>query len=159
MQFLIGGARANVGLKGGRYMYEVKVLEVLNPDEGKYKQHSRTPQPKQLIRVGFSTAVSPLLIGEEEGSVAFDADGTFLADGMKTMRPLSKFGRDQVIGVLLNLDPKSPNANTVSLFRDGERISQPQPIPECMRGKALFPHVNFKNVTLQVNFGLTPMTS
>jgi len=31
MQYLIAGARANIGIKAGRYMYEVKIIEALNP--------------------------------------------------------------------------------------------------------------------------------
>lgn len=61
--------------------------------------------------------------------------------------------KDQVIAVLLNLDPSSPNKNTVSLFREGARIAQPQALPECLIGKALYPHLCFKNITVQVNFG------
>jgi len=56
----------------------------------------------------------------------------------------------------LNLDEKSPNASTISLFRDGERIADPQPLPESLKGKTLYPTVTFKNVTLHVNFGVAP---
>merc|ERR1712032_948120 len=52
----------------------------------------------------------------------------------------------------------SPNANTVSLFRDGVRVSKPQPLPEHLKGKVLFPHVCFRNVSLQANFG-TPLAN
>jgi len=159
MQFLVGGARASVGLKGGRYMYEVKVVEVLSPDEGKGggRKGGGGPQPKQMIRVGFSTAGSSLLLGEGTSGVAFDADGVFSADGKKTVKPLGKFGPQQVIGVLLNLDSASPNANTVSLFRNGVRASEPMPLPETLKGEPLFPHVSFRNMSVQVNMGPTPM--
>jgi len=53
----------------------------------------------------------------------------------------------------LNLDPASPNAYTVSLFRDGARASSPQPLPEHLRGCTLFPHVSFRSITLQVHIG------
>mmetsp|Transcript_80420 Transcript_80420/g.209785 ORF Transcript_80420/g.209785 Transcript_80420/m.209785 type:complete len:545 (+) Transcript_80420:90-1724(+) len=157
MQYLVGGARANVGLKAGRYMFEVKVFELLSPDEGKSKH--RTQQPKQFLRVGFSTADSPLLLGDADGCVAFDADGTFWAGTTKTTKPLGKFGRDMVVAVLINLDPKSPNANTVSLFRSGVRVSEPMPLPDDLKGKALFPHISFRNVSVQVNFGKAPMAA
>merc|ERR1712187_963453 len=58
--------------------------------------------------------------------------------------------------VLLNLDSKSPNANTVSLFKDGKRVSEPQPLPDSLKGKTLFPTVTYRNVTLDVNFGPVP---
>merc|ERR1712060_546639 len=37
--------------------------------------------------------------------------------------------------------------------RNGERICEPQPLPEQLKGKALFPHVCFRNVTVQLHFG------
>jgi len=57
------------------------------------------------------------------------------------------------LGVLLNLDDSTPNANTVSLFRDGVRACQPQPLPENLKGKMLFPTLTFRNVTVNYNFG------
>ncbi|CAE7332359.1 unnamed protein product, partial [Symbiodinium microadriaticum] len=32
-------------------------------------------------------------------------------------------------------------------------VCKPQPLPEQLKGHALFPHVSFRNVTLQVHFG------
>merc|ERR1719337_544845 len=67
----------------------------------------------------------------------------------KTHKP---FGRNIVVAVVLNLDEKSPNFNTVSLFQDGVRMSEPQPLPDAMKGKTLFPAVTFKNLTVHCNF-------
>lgn len=61
----------------------------------------------------------------------------------------SKYGREVTLGLLLNLDPASPNANTVSLFANGVRACAPQPIPEPLLGKPLFPTITFRNVSLQ----------
>merc|ERR1712039_948696 len=47
--------------------------------------------------------------------------------------------------------------NTISLFRNGERVSEPVALPERLKGKPLFPHVNFRNVSLQIHFGPNPM--
>lgn len=55
--------------------------------------------------------------------------------------------------LLVNLDPKTPNANTVSIFRDGQRICQPQALPESLQGKVLYPTVTYRNVTVHYNFG------
>jgi len=156
LQYLVAGARANVGVRKGRYMFEVKIVEVLNPHEPPNSRSSRAPMPRQLVRVGFSTQDSSLFLGETEESVCFDSEGFFTAD-KKRSASSQRFGRDQTIAVLLNLDRKSPNADTVSLFRDGVRICQPQPLPEYLLEKTLFPHVNFKNVTMQVSFGPTPL--
>jgi len=158
MQYLVAGARANVGMKAGRYMFEVRIVEALSPTEASTAAlRSRVAAPRQLLKVGFSTAGSPLVLGEsEDAHVCFDAEGNFCAGRKKKLGGAQKFTRDQVVGVLLNLDPSSPNANTLSLFRDGERISEPQPIPESLHGKTLFPHISFRNISVQVTFGAQP---
>lgn len=46
----------------------------------------------------------------------------------------------------------------MSLFKDGVRVCQPQPLPEALVGKALFPTVTFKNMTTYVNFGPEPLS-
>ncbi|CAE8581634.1 unnamed protein product [Polarella glacialis] len=153
MQYLIAGARASIGMKAGRYMYEVKIIEALNPSESMSGQ-GRGPQPRQLVRLGFSTAGTSLVLGDSEDGVYFDSEGFFCASKQKK-KTCQQFTRDQVIGLLLNLDPKSPNANTVSIFRDGERLAEPQPLPEQLHGKPLFPHISFRNVSIQVNMGPT----
>eukprot|EP00416_Gambierdiscus_australes_P023110 CAMPEP_0171071894 /NCGR_PEP_ID=MMETSP0766_2-20121228/10555_1 /TAXON_ID=439317 /ORGANISM="Gambierdiscus australes, Strain CAWD 149" /LENGTH=864 /DNA_ID=CAMNT_0011528447 /DNA_START=47 /DNA_END=2638 /DNA_ORIENTATION=- len=150
-QYLLAGARATVGMKAGRYVTEVKIAESLNPSEAQGSQ-GRIPQPRQLVRVGVSVSGSSLFLSDSPDSVCFDSEGYFVYE--KTRKKVSqKFTRDQVVALLVNLDPKSPNANTISLFRDGTRIAEPQPIPEQLQGKALFPTVTYKNVSLQVNFG------
>eukprot|EP00933_Yihiella_yeosuensis_P033903 TRINITY_DN274_c2_g1_i1.p1 TRINITY_DN274_c2_g1~~TRINITY_DN274_c2_g1_i1.p1 ORF type:complete len:838 (-),score=324.38 TRINITY_DN274_c2_g1_i1:132-2645(-) len=152
MQYLIASARANVGIKAGRYMYEVKIIETLNPAEIHAAPRNKVMGSRQLARLGFSTSDSPVLLGDGEASVFFDAEGYFSAGKVKT-RAGQTFSRDQVIGILLNLDPKSPNVNTISLFRDGKRVSKPQALPEDLKGKTLFPHIAFRGLTVQVNMG------
>ncbi|CAE8714307.1 unnamed protein product [Polarella glacialis] len=49
LQYLLAGARANVGLKSGRYMFEVKVVEALSPLEDP-NARMRVPQPKAQVR-------------------------------------------------------------------------------------------------------------
>jgi len=156
MQYLIAGARANVGMKAGRYMYEVKIIEALNPAESSGGQRGRVPMPRQLVRLGFSTTKAPLILGEGNESAYFDSEGFYVSGKGKKTPASQRFTRDQVITVLLNLDPKSPNNNTLSLFREGERIAEPQPLPEHLHGKPLFPHVSFRSVTVQMLFGPQP---
>ncbi|CAJ1448713.1 unnamed protein product, partial [Effrenium voratum] len=151
MQYLIGGARANLGIKKGRYVYEVKVVESHNPSEGPQRSF-RSPVSRNLVRVGFSLQGSPLLLGETDDGVYFDSDGFYVAE-QKRENVSQRFTRDSTVAVVLNLDASSPNAHTVSLFRDGVRISQPQKLPEKLKGKTLFPHLSFKNMTVHVNFG------
>merc|ERR1712048_1222003 len=78
---------------------------------------------------------------------------------MKKKAGFKRFARDNIIGVLLNLEEGSPNKNTVSLYVDGVISGKPQPIPEALVGKALCPHVGFRGVSLQVNFGPEPMAN
>lgn len=154
LQYLIAGARANVGVKAGRYMYEVKILEVLNPPE-MHGSRTRPPMPRQLIRIGFSTAGSPLVLGDSEDHVCFDSEG-FFTSGKTKSQLAPRITREQVIAIVLNLDAKSPNHNTISLFRDGKRVTKPQPLPEGLHGKTLFPHISFRNVTVRVMMGPQP---
>jgi len=155
MQYLVAGARASVGIKAGRYMFEVKITESRSPGEPAGAK-APPPKPRQLVRVGFATAEASLLLPDAAESACFDTEGNFHS-GKDRTKASQKFGHDQIIAVLLNLDAGSPNANTMSLFRDGTRISQPQRIPESLVGKELFPAVTYRNVTLQVNFGPHPL--
>eukprot|EP00930_Biecheleria_cincta_P069928 TRINITY_DN575_c0_g3_i1.p1 TRINITY_DN575_c0_g3~~TRINITY_DN575_c0_g3_i1.p1 ORF type:complete len:877 (-),score=289.78 TRINITY_DN575_c0_g3_i1:28-2658(-) len=155
MQFLLASVRGNVGLKAGRYMFEARIVENLCASKAApHGGQADNSQPKQLVRLGFSTAGSSLFLGDGPDNCCFDSDGFFLND--KTRKKCGqKFIRDHTAAVLLNLDAASPNANTVSLFINGKRASQPQPLPECLVGKPLFPTITYKNVTLEVNFGPT----
>merc|ERR1719277_2241952 len=116
------------------------------------------PQPRSQLRVGFATEGSSLFIGDTEDSVCFDSEGAFFHNKKKTT-PSKSFAPDEVVTVLLNLDKSSPNANTISLFKNGVRICQPQELPESLQGKTLYPAVTFKNLTVHYNFGPKPMKS
>mmetsp|Transcript_132360 Transcript_132360/g.240782 ORF Transcript_132360/g.240782 Transcript_132360/m.240782 type:complete len:1053 (-) Transcript_132360:66-3224(-) len=151
MQYLLAGVRANTGVKSGRYMFEMKIIESL-PQLESSDSSGRAPTPHNLVRVGFSLAKSSLFLAAETESVCFDTEGYFYA-GKKRSRVSEKFGVEQTVAVLLNLQEGSPNVNTVSLFIDGTRVSKPQALPELFVGKALYPTVTYKNVTLNINFG------
>jgi len=152
-QNLLSGVRSTVGLKAGRYMFEFKILEMLNFYESGGGR--RGSKPENLIRVGFSLAGSDSLLVDGDGQLFFDSDGNFVHGKNKTnLRTRFNWGNN--ICVVLNLDEKSPHKNTVSLFRDGVRFCDPQPLPESFVGKALFPTISYKNVTLQMNFGPSP---
>eukprot|EP00933_Yihiella_yeosuensis_P046955 TRINITY_DN4258_c0_g1_i1.p1 TRINITY_DN4258_c0_g1~~TRINITY_DN4258_c0_g1_i1.p1 ORF type:complete len:1006 (+),score=337.27 TRINITY_DN4258_c0_g1_i1:69-3086(+) len=160
LQYLLAGARASVGVKGGRYMYEVMIAEARNMNEpqGKNGPGHGGPKPKQYVRVGLSTSNSSLIMGTPDATenVCFDSNGYFLHGKTRT-QVSKKFVHSQVVALLVNLDKSSPNVNTVSLFINGVRASEPQKIPENMQGKALFPTLTYRNVTLQVNFGPSPL--
>jgi len=155
LQYLLASVRSNAGIKSGRYLFEIKILESLNPAEGQGGK-ARAPAPRQLVRVGLSTQDSSIFLSDGPDNVCFDSEGYFIHE-KKRAKVSQKFSRDQVIGLLLNLDASSPNANTVSLFRDGERVSEPQPLPDNLRDKALFPTITYRNVTVQLNYGPEPL--
>merc|ERR1712232_1250459 len=149
--------RTNVGIKKGRYMFEVKVMEHLSYAQQGSKGSSGA---KHMLRVGFSTEESSLIIGDGGESLYFDSEGFLYAPGAKladrkkwsaTSKSAQRIGKDQVMAVLLNL-----NSNTVSLFRNGERVSDALPLPESLVGKTLYPHVAYRGVSVQLNFGATP---
>eukprot|EP00435_Cladocopium_sp_Y103_P009782 s275_g2.t1 len=146
LQYLLAGARANVGVKSGRYMFE----------EDAVQPQVKPPMPRNLLRIGFGTMNAALLLGDAEDSVSFDSEGNFVFNRRRT-QCTQRLVSGVAIAVLLNLTEEGPDANTMSLFRDGERISRPQPIPEILKGKPLFPMITFKNLTVQVNFGPLPL--
>merc|ERR1719188_2943039 len=150
-QYLLAGARSNVGLKAGRYVFEVAIAETKNAAEPQ-GQKGRPPAPRNFVRVGLSTSSASLFLNDASESVCFDSEGTFSVGKVKK-RLSQKFSLGQVVACVVNLDPNSPNANTISLFRDGVRISEPKAIPDSLKGKTLFPAVAFRNVSLKVNFG------
>jgi hypothetical protein len=148
LQHLLAGARANIGVKSGRYMFEARVIEQIHLiQDGGYKSN---PFSKHCIRIGFA-AGRELFAGEVQDSVAFDNEG-FLICNKNKEKVSSGFGRDSIFAVVLNLDQKSPNHNTISLFIDGKRACEPKALPEALQGKTLFPIVTFKNATVHVNF-------
>jgi len=151
IQHFLAGARANVGITKGRYLFEVKIVQVVNTAELQANSRARPA----LVRLGFSTASSELLLGEGTANICFESEGCHIHNKERT-RGAERFGRDNIVSVLLNLDKDSPNFNTVSLFKDGKRASQPVPLPDSLKGKALYPHVTFKHASLHVNFGPNP---
>lgn len=155
LQYLLASARLNAGVKSGRYLFELKIIESLNPEE-KQGGKARAPAPRQLVRIGLSTKDSSVFLSDGPDNVCFDSDGFFIHEKKKS-KASQKFGRGHVVGLLINCDTSSPNANTVSLFRDGVRVSEPQAIPDNLKGKVLFPTITYRNVTVQINSGPEPL--
>ena len=72
MQHLLAGIRANVGVKAGRYMFEVKIVEKRDAEK---VAGVRTPAPWNLLRIGFSTVGSSTLLDDPTGGFYFDSEG------------------------------------------------------------------------------------
>lgn len=141
---LIAQARANYGVKRGRYYWEMQFLEC----------HQTRPD----FRIGVSLPGATWVGGEQ--SICFGNNCRVRANGEKIAEEKTKIRlveKDDVVGLLLNTleirDTGKVNSNTISLFINGERASDPIPLPENLHGKALFPHVAFKNCTVNMNFG------
>eukprot|EP00930_Biecheleria_cincta_P017732 TRINITY_DN139_c0_g1_i3.p1 TRINITY_DN139_c0_g1~~TRINITY_DN139_c0_g1_i3.p1 ORF type:complete len:909 (-),score=260.43 TRINITY_DN139_c0_g1_i3:165-2819(-) len=158
LQYLLAGCRSSIGLKSGRYMFEVKVLECMQPVEDPASK-ARVPQPRTQVKVGVATAEASLFLGDSVESVCFDSEGVLTYDKKSKGVVGEKFSTGDVVTVVLNLDSESPNANTISLFKNGKRASKPQALPEALHGKPLFPAITFKNATLFHNFGPDPMVA
>eukprot|EP00927_Polykrikos_kofoidii_P071813 TRINITY_DN68021_c0_g1_i1.p1 TRINITY_DN68021_c0_g1~~TRINITY_DN68021_c0_g1_i1.p1 ORF type:complete len:946 (+),score=162.80 TRINITY_DN68021_c0_g1_i1:62-2899(+) len=165
LHHLLAAARANVGVKQGRYMFEVHPLEgarckpEAHPPKGHGKDGRAPPPPvvssRPYFAVGFSSTKSALFLGDDANSCGFDSNGNFLQDGdqIRVGQRIPMTDHRKAFGLLLNLDPSSANANTLSFFCDGRRLCPPQPLPEALKGRTLFPTVNYKHVTLRMNFG------
>jgi len=144
---LLAGVRANTGAKEGRYLYEVQVAEL-------------ALKTALELRIGFSLAGSSLFLGDgSPDGIGFSRDGTYFVAEPGQLSCLNRtgacesIGPKSVIGVLLNLDASSKAANTVSIFLDGKRAGRPQPIPSHLRGKALYPTITFRGLSLITNLG------
>jgi len=154
IQHLLAGARSSVGITRGRYMFEVKVIENVSTTD----QYShRAVGQRHVLRVGFATSASKLFLGDTTDSICFDGEA-LLHNRVRT-KVCDRLGSldGSVLAVVLNLQEGHANFNTVSLFKDGRRLSQPQALPDRLKGKALFPAVTFKNITSHVNFGPEPL--
>jgi len=137
---LLASARANVGITSGRYLFEVEVMQHTNVSE---------------VRVGFSLRESSQFIGDKNTMGLSSFTGQFFIDGDvgKTYKA-KRFQKGDVIGLLVNRTEEG-NKNTVSVFINGKRYSEAQPIPESFDG-ALFPHITVRGGAVVVaNFDKT----
>ncbi|MCS5643246.1 MAG: hypothetical protein NZ807_08315 [Dehalococcoidia bacterium] len=162
-QHLLAGARANVGIVNGRYVFEVKILAI-NPSgypdsHDQQEQHlsqSRYTKPLPILKIGFASTDSSLFLDDCESSICFEYEVS-LTHKTISSAPSATIIPEQVISVLLNLSTGHTNAFTISFFRDGVPLEQPRPLPDALKGKALFPTVTFRALTVHVNFGSTPI--
>lgn len=153
IQHLLAGARANVGITAGCYMYEVKVLETLNPED-LGTPDPRKPKPRQLVRIGFSTSDSHLISPQEnDKAVLIDSDqGCFVGNAPRKSMG-ARWSRNDVVGVVLDLTADSKDSNSISFYRNGKRFGLPVSLPESLKGRPLFPHIIYRNATVLCNFG------
>ncbi|KAF4730020.1 phosphatase, partial [Perkinsus olseni] len=178
-QYLLSGARSNIGVKGesrGIFAFEVKIAEILTPMDSACNRQAYLPHNKHCLRVGFSTIEGSVLLGTDEHGMAFDAglgyDRVYghpkqqhagrLANGPcvwkgthTTFMDKADFGLDDIVTVVLNLgeDSDDRHSNSIALFKNGQRVTDPIPLPAELLGKDIFPTITFKNVRVAVNLG------
>jgi len=135
--FLLAGVRANIGVKSGRYYFEAKAVEI---------------RGKHDIRIGFSTLSASLSGGDDKSFLFALQESTFHNGSAKPCalgKRIAHIGIKDVVGVLLNRVDGSEQNNTVSLFINGIRASEPLKIEA---EGALYPHIVFKSCSLAANF-------
>jgi len=140
---LLAASRLNVGINAGRYLFEVELLLTIEPISA------------NDIKIGFSRDDSTIYLGDT-GSFGYSATGEIInGNPVNTRTQPVKIGKGSVIGLLLNLTEKG-NSKTFSLFHNGQRIGEPQPIPVDCFGEPVYPHIQIKNATILVNTNARP---
>mmetsp|Transcript_93661 Transcript_93661/g.270613 ORF Transcript_93661/g.270613 Transcript_93661/m.270613 type:complete len:871 (-) Transcript_93661:206-2818(-) len=121
------GVRANFDARGGKYMYEVEVVD-------------------GLVRVGWSAASSDLELGVEERSFGYGSTGK-----KSRARKFEDYGEafqaGDVIGCLLDRE-----SHAISFSKNGKDLGVAFSIPEDMRRAGLKPHVCGKGFAVVCKF-------
>ncbi|XP_020617210.1 heterogeneous nuclear ribonucleoprotein U-like protein 1 isoform X2 [Orbicella faveolata] len=141
--YLLAGARATWGATKGKVCFECKVTSLVSVDL------PDAEDPKNVVRVGWSTDSTSLQLGEDKVSYGYDSSGKKALDSEFTEYGQT-FGADDVIGCYLDLesDPK-----TISFSKNGEDLGVAFELTEDLEDKALHPHILIKNAEFSVNFG------
>lgn len=135
---LWGGSRANVGVSKGKWVYECRYMA---------SHGGNKAEDFSVMRVGWSLEISDRIsLGDDELSFGFDSNGVTSHAGVFTdfSQP---FEVGDTVGCLIDLEEF-----TVSYALNGEFLGVAQSIPEALRGKTFFPHVNMRNGTARFNF-------
>nr|XP_018679603.1 PREDICTED: heterogeneous nuclear ribonucleoprotein U-like protein 1 isoform X1 [Musa acuminata subsp. malaccensis] len=155
------GARANVGIIGGKYCFGCKIISDQAVDM------ADTPPDKQHVcRVGISWAADPVgNLGETTNSFGFGGTGKFSSSG-KFSDYGTKFGVSDTIICAVDLDNKplasigfSKNGKWLGVARHFDASSRGLGVVELSHQglpweSALFPHVLLKNVVVQLQFSI-----
>jgi len=141
------GARARKGITSGKYYYECHVLD--NPP---VDMPDTKPRNQNIMRIGWSYADTPLVLGEVEGSFGYGGTGK-----VSTMRNFVTYGIPftvgDTVGCYTDLSASKP---TISFSVNGKFYGKAFSIPRKYHGKPLFPHVFLKNVKITTCFGRNP---
>nr|XP_054758638.1 heterogeneous nuclear ribonucleoprotein U-like protein 1 isoform X1 [Lytechinus pictus] len=142
--YMWGGVKATHGVNKGKIGYECKLesqadVRHLPPEETN----------KHVVRVGWSIDASSLQLGEEDFSYGYGGTGKASVK-CKFENYGEKFGVGDVIGAYVDFEGEKP---TISYTKNGNDLGVAFTIEEDLEGKALFPHVMVKNISVELNFG------
>lgn len=140
------GARARKGITGGKYYYECHVID--NP---KVDMPDTKPRNQNIMRIGWSYADTPLVLGEVEGSFGYGGTGK-----VSTMRNFVTYGVPFTVGDTVGCYADLSGKPTISFSVNGKFYGKAFSIPRKYHGKPLFPHVFLKNVKITTTFGRNP---
>ncbi|GMH42486.1 hypothetical protein BSKO_10405 [Bryopsis sp. KO-2023] len=148
MAYMWSGARATLGVVGGRYYFKCKIVKTLPAEV------SSTPDvdASHSCRIGVSWRSSEVfLLGETATSWGYDGAGEVLHAG-KLSAYGQPFGPDDEIVCLVDLESGKP---AVSFVKNGETLGVAFELDVSGEGEvgALFPHVLVKNMEVALDFG------
>ncbi|XP_058965982.2 heterogeneous nuclear ribonucleoprotein U-like protein 1 isoform X2 [Pocillopora verrucosa] len=141
--YLLAGARATWGVTTGKVCFECKITAIASvelPD---------AEDPKNVVRVGWSTDSANLQLGEDKLSYGYDSSGKKATDS-EFAEYGQIFGAEDVIGCYLDLESEP---KTISFSKNGEDLGEAYELTDGLEDKALYPHVLIKNAEFSVNFG------
>lgn len=141
--YLLSGVRATWGVTTGKVYFECKVTALASvelPD---------AEDPKNVVRVGWSTDSASLQLGEDKLSYGYDSSGKKVTDS-EFAEYGQTFGAEDVIGCYLDLESEP---KTISFSKNGEDLGVAYELTDSLEEKALYPHVLIKNAEFSVNFG------
>ncbi|KAL6282219.1 hypothetical protein ACE6H2_013148 [Prunus campanulata] len=155
------GARANVGIAGGKYCFGCKVVSLQSVD-----MEDTAPDRQNLCRLGISRGDEAVgNLGETAYSFGYGGTGTF-SHGGKFSDYGEKFGLGDTIVCSVNLEDKS--MASIGFSKNGKWLGRAtyfdfsalglsvvdSPERKMPWQSAVFPHVLLKNVAVELQFSV-----
>ena len=98
-------------------------------------------------RVGWSTSVGKLSLGNDTEGFAYDNYG-YKIHGSKSKKYNEGFIPGDVIRCCIDLE----KTRSISYFKNGSFLGLSYVIPKYLEGKPFFPHICLKNCAVEINF-------
>ncbi|KAL4467096.1 hypothetical protein ABPG72_019306 [Tetrahymena utriculariae] len=158
-QLLMKQAKSNYGIRSGRFMFEIKIIRYLDPEEFKGFNalaknqiiNDSLKESKHLVRVGWSTqyAKTSTALGVDYDSCGYENSGTrYYAGNYKKYG--ETFGPGDVIRCCIDLEGQN---KSFSFYKNGQFQGIAYRISNKQNDKAYFPSVNIRNAEIMFNFG------